>query len=204
MTAGTGSSPSVIRAGSLYEGEQVAGTFSELDAEGCRFVDCRFEAVTVASGTAARAAWRGGVLDGVRFTGVSLPRSTWLDLRVERSAFAGCEAYGAQWRRVHLEGCLLDSVNLREATLRDVVLVDCTVRHLDLGSARLTDVTLRDCVIERLDLTAATAARVDLRGSRLDLAAGFDRLRGVTIDHSQLLDLAPALAVHLGLAVRGE
>jgi uncharacterized protein YjbI with pentapeptide repeats len=193
-----------VVAGSLAEAEEFSGSIVDLDAEGCRFVDCRFTALTVAGGRAERAAWRGGSLDGVRFTGVSMPRSNWLDLRVERSAFSGCEAYGAHWRRVRLEGCLLDSLNLRDATLRDVVLDDCTVRHLDVGSARLTDVTLRDCTIEQLDLTGATLSRVDLRGSRLDIARGFDRLRGVTIDHSQLLDLAPALAVHLGLTVGSD
>jgi uncharacterized protein YjbI with pentapeptide repeats len=193
-----------VTAESLYEGEEFSGAIDDLDAEGCRFVDCRFAAVTVNGGRAERAAWRGGALDGVRLTGVSLPRSNWLDLQVERSALSGCEAYGAHWRRVRLQGCLLDSLNLRDATLRDVVLDDCTVRHLDLGSARLTNVTLRDCVIERLDLAGATSSRVDLRGSRLDLARGFDRLCGVTIDHTQLLDLAPALATHLGLTVGAD
>jgi uncharacterized protein YjbI with pentapeptide repeats len=198
------SSSSVVVAGALAEGERFTGTVDGLDAEGSRFVDCAFAAFTANGGRGERAAWRGGSMDGVRFTAVSMPRSTWLDLRVERSAFAGCEAYGAQWRRVRLEGCLLDSLNLREATLREVTFVDCTVRHLDLGSARLSDVTMRDCVIEQLDVSSATLSRVDLRGSRLDLARGFDRLRGVTIDHNQLLDLAPAMAVHLGLTVQAE
>jgi uncharacterized protein YjbI with pentapeptide repeats len=188
--------------GSLYEDVELEGSDDRWDAEGCRFIDCRFAGATVAAGRAERAAWRGGVLDGVRLVGVSMPRSNWLDLRVERCALSGCELYGAQWRRVKLMGCRLDSVNLREATLREVEFVDCTVKHLDVGSARLTDVTLRDCVVEQLDVSNATLSRVDLRGSRLDLARGFDRLRGVTIDHTQLLDLAPALAAHLGLTVR--
>jgi uncharacterized protein YjbI with pentapeptide repeats len=193
--------PHDVEPGSLHEDVDVSGAADGWDAEGCRFVDCRFTSVTVGGGGAARAAWRGGLLDGVRLAGVSLPRSTWLDLRVERSALAGCEVYGANWRRVRLEGCLLDSVNLREATLQEVEFVDCTVKHLDVGSARLTDVTMRDCVIERLDLSGASLSRVDLRGSRLDLARGYDRLRGVTVDHGQLLDLAPAMAAHLGLTV---
>jgi uncharacterized protein YjbI with pentapeptide repeats len=193
---------SAVVAGSLHEGAQFRGAIDDLDAEGCRFVDCRFRSLTVIGGRADRSAWRGGSFDGVRFTGVSMPRSTWLDLRIERSAFSGCQAYGAHWRRVRFEDCLLDSLNLRDATLRQVELIDCSVKHLDAGSARLADVTMRDCVIEQLDLTAATLSRVDLRGSRLDLVRGFDRLRGVTIDHSQLLELAPALATHLGLNVQ--
>lgn len=192
-----------FRCGQLVEAE----TFEQLTVEdprleGCRFVDCTFRSVALGPGRGDRSSWRGGSLTGVRFTGTALPRSTWLDVTLRSSALAGCELYGSTLRRVRLEGCLLDSVNLRDATLRDVVLDDCTVRHLDLGSARLTDVTFRDCTIERLDLTAAGLSRVDLRGSRLDLARGFDRLTGVTVDPGQLLDLAPGMAAHLGLTVR--
>jgi uncharacterized protein YjbI with pentapeptide repeats len=192
-----------FRSGGLLEQE----TFEQLaldapDLEGCRFVDCTFRSVTLGPGRGDRSSWRGGSLAAVRFTGTALPRTTWLDVTIRGSALAGCELYGSTLRRVRLEGCLLDSVNLRDATLRDVVLDDCTVRHVDLGSARLTDVAFRDCTIERLDLTAATLSRVDLRGSRLDIARGFDRLTGVTVDPGQLLDLAPALAAHLGMIVK--
>jgi len=196
-------SPDPFRAGALVEQETFEQlTLQDPQLEGCRFVDCTFRTLTLGGGRGDRSSWRGGGLTGVRLTGTALPRSTWLDVTLRSSAFSGCEMYGAQLRRVRLEGCLLDSVNLRDAVLRDVVLDDCTVRHLDLGSARLTDVTFRDCTIERLDLTAATLSRVDLRGSRLDIARGFDRLAGVTVDPGQVLDLAPALAVHLGMTVR--
>jgi uncharacterized protein YjbI with pentapeptide repeats len=191
----------VIRAGALYEGESFTGAVEAVDAGGCRFVDCRWVGLTASGGRAERSSWRGGAFDGVRLTGVSMPRSSWWGLSVDRCAFFGCEAYGSQWRRVRLEGCVIDTLNLREARWRDVRLVDCTLRHLDLGSAQLTDVVMRDCVVERLDLSGVTLSRVDLRGSRLDLARGFDRLRGATVDHAQVLDLAPALAVHLGLTV---
>jgi uncharacterized protein YjbI with pentapeptide repeats len=203
MSAVTSQDP--FASGSLFEQE----VFEQLvvddpDLEGCRFVDCTFRSTTLGAGRGDRSSWRGTTLTAVRMTGTSLPRSTWLDATVESSAFSGCELYGAQLRRVRLERCLLDSVNLRSAVLREVVLDDCTVRHLDLGSAKLTDVTFRDCTIERLDLTGATLSRVDLRGSRLDIARGFDRLTGATVDGSQLLDLAPALAAHLGLRVEAR
>jgi hypothetical protein len=34
------------------------------------------------------------------------------------------------------------------------------------------------------------------------ISRGLDRLRGVVIDHAQLMELAPALAAQLGLEVR--
>src|SRR5690349_15284892 len=195
--------PDRLRAGVLYEQESFEQlTDDDPELEGCRFVDCSFRSVTFGAAHGERSSWRGSRLSAVRLTGTSLARSTWLDTTLEGSALSGCELYGSQLRRVRLERCLLDSVNLRSAVLRDVVLDDCTVRHLDLGSARLTDVTFRDCTIERLDLTDASLSRVDLRGSRLDLARGFDRLTGVTVDPQQVLDLAPAMAAHLGLTMR--
>ena len=59
------------------------------------------------------------------------------------------------------------------------------------------------CTIERLDLTQAKLTDVDLRGSRIGIARGWDRLRGATIDHGQLIELAPDLAAQWGLTVTG-
>ena len=193
----------VLLAEALYEQEEFEAISLDLsDAQGCRFLDCRFGSLTLTGGLAERTTWRGSLLRSVRFTAVGMARSNWLDTRFEASAMSGCELFDSQLRRVHFEGCLLDSVNLRGATLREVSFDDCVLRHLDLGSAKLTDVTIRGCTVERLDLTAATLTRVDLRGSTIDLAGGVDRLRGAVVDHTQLLDLAPALAAQLGLQVR--
>ena len=49
----------------------------------------------------------------------------------------------------------------------------------------------------------ATLTDVDLRGSRIGIARGWDRLRGATIDHGQLIELAPDLAAQWGLTVAG-
>jgi uncharacterized protein YjbI with pentapeptide repeats len=188
--------------GLLLEGETVRQlVVDDPDLEGCRLVDCTLHSVVLTGGRGDRTSWRGSRLDAVRLTGTSLARSSWLDVTITGSALSGCEGYGSQWRRVRFERCLIDSLNLRSAVLRQVVLDDCTVRHLDLGTARLTDVTFRDCIVERLDLTGATLSRVDLRGSRLDVARGFDRLAGAVVDPGQVLDLAPAMAAHLGLQV---
>jgi hypothetical protein len=46
------------------------------------------------------------------------------------------------------------------------------------------------------------ARLVELRGARIGISRGWDRLRGVVIDHGQLMELAPELAAQLGLEVR--
>ncbi len=42
---------------------------------------------------------------------------------------------------------------------------------------------------------------MDLRGAGLGIRAGYDALRGTTIDSLQLVALAPLLADHLGITV---
>jgi hypothetical protein len=49
--------------------------------------------------------------------------------------------------------------------------------------------------------TRAACTEVDLRGATLGITAGWESLRGVTIDSDQLVMLAPFLARHLGITV---
>ena len=57
------------------------------------------------------------------------------------------------------------------------------------------------CRVAVLDVTRAALTRVDLRGAELSGLRGLASLRGATITSGQLLDLAPALAEHLGVTV---
>jgi len=93
-------------------------------------------------------------------------------------------------------------LNLRGAVLTDVVFDGVVLRDVDLGAAKLTRVRFPGCRFERLDLTKAVLSGVDLRGATLDITRGVDRLGGAILDVGQLLDLAPALAGHLGIDVR--
>jgi uncharacterized protein YjbI with pentapeptide repeats len=196
------STPPVLP-GSTYEGAVWGGgVLEDVDAEDSTFLDCTLDGLTVTGGGWERTSWRGGALTGVRVVGGRFARSRWRDVRVERSAFSGCELYGAHLQGVRFAAGMLDAVNLRGAVVEDVSFEDCVLRDVDLGGARLTRVNLAGCRIERLDLTKATLAEVDLRGSALGIARGLDRLGGAVLDIGQVLELAPALAAHLGVDVR--
>jgi len=104
-------------------------------------------------------------------------------------------------RRVHFDQVKLDAVNFRGAALIDVVFTDCLLREVDFGGAKLTRVRFPGCTFEEADFSRAKLADVDLRGARLHFKAGLDALRGATIDGGQLVELAPALAAHLGLKI---
>ncbi len=189
----------------LLEGEDHEGfALDDPDGAGARLVECRLGPGTITAGNLAASVWRGTRVAAVRLAGTGLVRSQWTDVELTGCALSGCDLSGAQLRRVRFSDCVLDSVNLRAAVLREVVLADCRVRDLDLGSARLDDVRWPGSRVERLDLSFAHLSGVDLRGATVDLARGLDRLRGAIIDHGQLIDLAPALAAHLGLSVRAR
>jgi uncharacterized protein YjbI with pentapeptide repeats len=63
-------------------------------------------------------------------------------------------------------------------------------------------VTFPGSRIEQARFGRATLKNADLRGAlTIDLADGYESLRGAVISPAQLLDLAPALAQTLGLTV---
>jgi uncharacterized protein YjbI with pentapeptide repeats len=180
-----------------------AGEFDDVKAGGARFDECAFTATT----------FTGGDLGGARFSDVGMARTRWIgtswsetDLRdvvIEDSVLAGVQAHGGTWRRVVLRGCKLDSLNLRATRLYDVEFRDCDLTEVDFGSATLTGVTFPGSTVSRARFTRTTVKKLDFRRARsLDVAEGWDFLRGAIIDSGQLAEAAAALAQTLGIQVK--
>jgi uncharacterized protein YjbI with pentapeptide repeats len=104
-------------------------------------------------------------------------------------------------RRVTFRDCKLDSVNFRSGTLTDVTFENCLLLDAEFGGATLRRVTFVGCTLTRADFAKVSCTDVDLRGAALGITAGYESLRGATIDSSQLIALAPLLARHLGITV---
>ncbi len=119
------------------------------------------------------------------------------------SLLAAPQLHGAQLERVTFSDCKLDAANFRDATLIDVGFERCTLTEADFGRASLRRVRFPGSRLAEADLTQARLEEVDLRGCELGFARGFGDLGGAIIDSGQLAALAPALAAHLGLDVRG-
>jgi uncharacterized protein YjbI with pentapeptide repeats len=186
-----------------HEGESIAElTLTGPRAPGIRFVDCELRSVSLTDGDLDGSVWRTGRIANARWVGVSLRRSAWHHVVVETSALSGCDLSGSRFQGVRFVGVNLDAVNLRGSTLRDCEFVDCRLRDVELGAAAVTRTRFPGCTVQRLELREATLQDVDLRGATLDVAHGVDRLRGASVDPGQLIELAPALAAHLGLVVR--
>jgi uncharacterized protein YjbI with pentapeptide repeats len=141
------------------------------------------------------------LLTDVRSHTLSAVGSTWRDVALTGCRLGAVQLSGAELQRVRVTGGKVDYLNLRDARLTDVVLEGCVVGELDLVGATATRVTLDGCRVERLDVTRATLDRVDLRGADLSGLDGLAHLRGAVISGDQLLELAPALAAHLGVRV---
>ena len=116
-------------------------------------------------------------------------------------ALAGVQVFSASMRRVTFRDSKLDSVNFRGGTLTDVTFDNCLLRDTDFGGAKLLRVSFPGSTLSRADFTKVTCADVDLRGAELGITAGYESLRGATIDSIQLVTLAPLLAHHLGITV---
>lgn len=185
-----------------YEYQRAEGVeWSDLFASLARFSQCRLTEVTIAGGEWGKTTFADVRFEDSRLLGPDLSASHWRDTEFVRGIASGVQWFDADLRRVHLEQVKLDAVNFRGAALVDVVFSDCLLREVDFGGAKLTRVRFPGCTFQDADFSRAKLADVDLRGARLHFKAGLDALRGATIDGGQLVELAPALAAHVGLRI---
>jgi uncharacterized protein YjbI with pentapeptide repeats len=177
--------------------------FDEVRAGGMRFSESAWTTVTFAGGDFDRARLDDVWVSKCRWIGGSWAETSFLNVTVLDSVLAGVQAYGSQWRRVVIRDCKIDSLNLRGARLRDVEFRDCELTEVDFGDAVLDGVTFPGTALRRARFAKATARRLDFRAAReLDVAQGWESLRGAVIGEAQLGEAAPALAQTLGIVIR--
>lgn len=182
----------------LFDGVEIGG----VDLGNVRFTECAFVNVEFGSGTCRKARFNDVWMQATRFVGSGFADSVWLDATITSGALSGVQAYGSDWRRVVFRGCKLDSVNFRSSTMIDVTFEDCTLVDVDFGSVTFNRVRFPGTTLRRARFPQASMTEVDFRGAaELEITDGIGSLDGATIDSGQLIDLAPALAAHVGLTV---
>jgi len=188
------------------------------DLDGLEVVGHRLDGQDGSSARVLECSFSGCSLDGVRLdharvidTTVAdsragellLASSTWQDSAWTDLRLGAVQAYGSTWTRMRVSGGKIDYLNLRDAHLTDVTFVGVMIDELDLARVKATKLSFEDCRVRRLLLSGATHRDTDLRGiAGLEQIEGIDGLAGATISPDQLVDLAPALADHVGLRVR--
>jgi uncharacterized protein YjbI with pentapeptide repeats len=187
-------------------GDYDAVSFTDLDLSGqnannarlldCALVRCRADGLQL-----RRARFVETLVTDLQATTLDLAESVWRDSLVTGGRIGAGAATSAKVTRVRLRGVKLDFLNLRGATLQDVVFQDCVLGEVDATDARLTDVDFPGSRLDSLGVRNATLTRVDLSGATLHVLSGLESLRGAIVSAAQLIELAPLLADHLGIAV---
>jgi uncharacterized protein YjbI with pentapeptide repeats len=147
-------------------------------------VDTTGERVDAANGDWSAAKLRRVLLEDSRLTGLSLAET--------------------HLEEVQFKCCKLDYVNFRNATIEHVSFEDCSLLGADFQGATIHATRFAGCKLLETDFSRAQMESVDLRGSQLKLAGSMLALKGTTIDSLQLIDIAPLLALELGIAVEPD
>jgi uncharacterized protein YjbI with pentapeptide repeats len=178
--------------------------FTGQDAADARFLDCRMDRCCVEGLTMRRARIVNSVLSEIHGASLDLADSNWRDAEMTGGRLGAMVLAGATLLGVRIRGIKFDFVNMSAAKLDDVVFEDCEIGSLDARASQLRSVAFIDCDIRELDVAEAGLTAVDLTRARLQTLIGVESLRGAIVTRAQLFDLAPLLAVKLGIEVRGE
>jgi uncharacterized protein YjbI with pentapeptide repeats len=149
-----------------------------------------------------RARIRHTLLDDVRAADVGLGDAVFDEVLITGSRIGAIAASGGEWRDVRLRSTRSNLLDLRGATVANVVLEDCVIDDLDLSGAEVRGMRLPGTTIGTLTVEEARLEGLDLSGGRIALVRGVGSLRGTVVSATQLLELAPLLAAHLGIDVR--
>jgi uncharacterized protein YjbI with pentapeptide repeats len=158
-------------------GDDLAGT----RLEGASFTHCTFEGIEA---------------DVARWRGLSARATVFRDSRM-----TGVQLNEATLRDVLFADTRLDMANFRLAKLERVTFRDCSLAEADFGDATLDSVRFERCRLRGATFRDASCRSADLRGCSLEDIDGAGGLAGAKIDPIQLMELAPALARHIGLVV---
>ena len=178
--------------------------FSGQDAADAKFLECHIERCGVEGLTLRRARIVDSLLTEIHGSSLDLADSAWRDSHMVGGRLGVLTLTGATLKCVRIKAMKLGFVNLAGSRLEDVVFEGCEIGTVDVGAARLHTVSFVDCDVAELNVSEATLVKVDLSGARLKSLIGIENLRGATISHGQLMDLAPLLAAQLGVKVLPE
>lgn len=187
-----------------YEAALITGDLAAQAFDDAAFLACHFERCGLDDVSMRRARISECLLDELHATSIDAADSVWRDSLVTVRRIGALLAIGVSWSSVRVRGGRLDLLDLSGAKLNGVAFEGCVIGELDLGTVEGRDLAFADCQIELLDVTGARLARADLTGAEIGAVKGVAGLRGATVTPAQLLDLAPELAAHVGLKVRGD
>lgn len=175
------------------------GSLTAVNIDECRlekpfFAQARFDKTTFRDVCVL-----GGELSATRMQESGLQRVLFKDCRM-----TGFDISRSTLKDVQFVGCKLTMANMRFAKLTNVVFDDCILTDADLQGAQCKHVTFKNCTLERTSIHGIQAQAVDVRTSQLFDIRGWQDAKGITIDSSQLVSIAPELALALHITVSDD
>jgi uncharacterized protein YjbI with pentapeptide repeats len=122
----------------------------------------------------------------------------------DNGTFVGVDLGEGNLSHATFTACKLDLANLRAAELENVIFDACSLREVDFYGAKLRDVHFKGCDLGGADFNQAALERADFRSSTLTGIRAVGSLRGAVINAGQLIELAPALAIEVGITVQDD
>ena len=117
---------------------------------------------------------------------------------------SGVQIYESTLRDVLFQGSKLDLANFRFAKLKNVIFDSCELKDIDFIGVEFDNVKLVNCELENADFSNSKIIKLDLRSNQLNNIKGIMSLKGAIVSSSQLIAIAPQLAIEAGLIVQDD
>ncbi len=193
----------LLQPGFVYEDEFIAdAAFVDQECAGGVFEACRLLRVDLSGTKLRRLRIEHSELENVEASGADWLAARIAQTTIRDSRLLGIQLGDAELREVTFENCRLDMASFRGADASELELRDCVLSECELNGAKIRSSRFSGCDFADADFTQVKLDGVDLRGSRLSIARGYSDLRGAIVDGVQLVELAPALAAELGIAIQ--
>ena len=148
--------------------------------------------------------------------------SKWRDIIIESSSFSTSKLSDCIINRVVFKDCRLQGTDFNTSDLTDVVFINCnlslsnfrrakllrvrfegcSMTDADFMATNLREVEFDNCELDKVNFSGSIIKNVDLSGSQISNIIEITSLKGVTIDSTQLINLASELASTLGIKVK--
>jgi uncharacterized protein YjbI with pentapeptide repeats len=136
------------------------------------------------------------------FSAARCPESSVVRTHINGGRMTGIDLSRSSIKDVVFEDCKLDMANFRFAKLTRVQFIHCMMSETDFQAAELSEVEFQDSYLEKVEFGQCKIYNVDACSSELVNIRGWQYLKGLTIDPTQLIMVAPQLAFELGLKIK--
>jgi uncharacterized protein YjbI with pentapeptide repeats len=125
--------------------------------------------------------------------------ATWADVRI-----GALMADNSSMVDVTIRGSKIDLFSLRGAKVRRLTLSDCRIGTLDISMSTIDELVIDGGAVAELLTDDARMKGVDVSNTELSAVGHPGSLRGLVVSPAQMIDMADALAAHLGIVVRAN